>query len=185
METRIDGDVLKLWQQHAREEPSPRLEDVRTKAERLDAKTRRWRVITMALFILLLIKGAVEVSTQTETLERATDLLLMTALIYVAYRYRRWRLSAPPVALGRTNCLEFYRAQLVRQRDLSKDGWGYLLPFAPGITLAILDGVLTDRPTTDDIVLVLLGVALFVGIAGWNAYTAHRFQYEIEALDNS
>ena len=30
-------------------------DDIRTKAERLDTKTRRWRVVTPALVILLLI----------------------------------------------------------------------------------------------------------------------------------
>lgn len=183
MDTEFDGEVWRLWQQQGREEPTLPLDQVRTKAERLDARTRRWNVVTGVLFILLLIKGALEVWTQTGTLEHAGDLLVLAAFVYVAYRYRKWRLAAPPMALGKTNCVEFYRAELLRQRDLSKDSWGYLLPFAPGITLAILDGVLEDRPTTDRIVLVLLGVALFLGIAWWNAHTARKFQNEIDALD--
>jgi len=74
----------------------------------------RWRVVTAVLFILLLIKGALEVWIQTETLERAGDLLLMAALVYIAYRpgglrqrirespdqptdrdYRPWRRALP------------------------------------------------------------------------------------------
>ena len=35
------------------------LDDIRTKAERLDTKTRRWRQVTAVLFILLLIIGNV------------------------------------------------------------------------------------------------------------------------------
>jgi hypothetical protein len=87
------------------------------------------------------------------------------------------------MALGRTNCLEFYRAELVRQRDLSQDSWGYLLPFVPGIALAMLDGILEARPTSHKIVLVLLGVALFIGIAWWNAHTARKLQNDVDALD--
>jgi hypothetical protein len=136
----------------------------------------------VVLFILLLIKGAFEVWMQTGTLERAGDLLLLAAIVYVAYRYRKWRLAAPPVALGKTDCVEFYRAELLRQRDLSKDRWGYLLPFVPGSTLAILDGVLEAGRTTDRIVIVLLGVALFLGIAWWNAHAARRLENEIRAL---
>lgn len=184
MDTRFDEEVWRLWEQQAREPTLP-LDEVRTKAERLDANTRRWNVVTAALLVLLLIKGALEVWTQTGTLELAGDLLLLAAVVYVAYRYRKSRLAAPPMALGRTNCVDFYRAELLRQRDLSKDSWGYLLPFVPGITLAILDGVLEDRPTTDRIVLVTLGVALFLGIAWWNAHTARKFQNEIDALDVS
>jgi hypothetical protein len=185
MNTHSDAEVLALWQQQAREEQTVPLDDIRAKAERLDAKRRRMRVWMTLFFILLLIKGAVEVWFQDAILERAGDLLLIAALVYVAYRYRKQRLAAPPVALGRTNCVEFYRSELVRQRDVSKDSWGYLLPFVPGISLAILDGVLEDRPTTARIVLVLFGVALFLGIAGWNAHTARKFQNEIDALDVS
>ena len=161
------------------------LDEIRTKAERLDTKTRRWRVVTAELFILLLIKGAFEVWIQTETLERAGDLLLMAALVYIAYRYRKQRLAAPPVTLGRTNCVDFYRAELVRQRDLSKDSWGYLLPFVPGMALAVFGSVFESRPTSQLIAIIVLGVALFLGVAWWNAHTARKLQNEIDTLDVS
>jgi hypothetical protein len=127
MASKADTEILRLWQQQASEEQMMPLDDIRTKAERLDTTTRRWRVVTAVVFILLLIKGAFEVWMETETLERAGDLLLMAALVYVAYRYRTLRLAAPPVALGRTNCREFYRTALLRQHDLSKNSWGFLL----------------------------------------------------------
>ena len=183
MDSNADAEVLRLWQQQTREDPTMPLEDIRTKAERLDAKTRRWRVITVGLFILLLIKVALEVWMQTEMLERAGDLLLIAALVYAAYRYRTWRRAPPPVALGTTNCLDFYRSELVRQRDLSQDSRGYLLPFVPGMALAMLDGILEARPTSQKIVLVLLGIALFLGIAWWNAHTARTLQDDVDALD--
>jgi hypothetical protein len=87
------------------------------------------------------------------------------------------------VALGRTNCADFYRAELVRQRDLSKDSWGFLLPFVPGMALALLDGVLEARSTSQLIALVAGGIGLFLGIAWWNAHTARKLQSEIDALD--
>ena len=172
-----------LWQQQARMEPMVPLDTVRAKAERLDAHTRGRNMLTGLLFILLSIKGAFEVWTQAGTLEKAADLLLLAAIAYAAYRYRRWRLAAPPAALGRTNCVEFYRAELLRQRDLARDSWGYLLPFVPGITLAILDGVLEDRSARNGIVLVLFAVALFLGIGWWDAHAARRVEAEIRALD--
>jgi uncharacterized membrane protein YfcA len=183
MEPNVDTGILGLWQQQSREERLMPLDDIRTKAERLDAKTRRWRVITAVLFVLLLMKGALEVWTQEGMLERAGDLLLLVALVYIAYRYRKQRLAAPPVALGRTNCADFYRAELVRQRDLSKDGWGFLLPFVPGMALALLDGRLEARSTSQLIAAVASGVGLFLGIAWWNAHTARRLHNDIDALD--
>jgi hypothetical protein len=161
------------------------LDDIRTKAERLDTRTRLWRVVTAGLFVLLLIVEAWQVWIGEEMLERAGDLLTIAAFAYIAYRYRKHRLAAPPVALGRTNCVEFYRAELLRQRDLSKDSWGYLLPFVPGVALALFGGGFEDRPTSQLIALVAFGVALFLGIAWWNAHTARKLQNEIDAFDAS
>ncbi len=185
MEGNVDTEVLGLWQQQAREDQLMPLDDIRTKAERLDAKTRRWRVVTPVLFILLLLWEAWQIWTQQETLERAGDLLTIVALLYVIYRFRKYHLAAPPVELGRTNCLDFYRAELVRQRDLSKDGWGYLLPFVPGVALALFGGGFEDRPRSQLVAIAMFGVVLFLGIAWWNAHTARRLQNDIDALDAS
>jgi len=183
MDSIPDVEVRGLWMEQPRSAQALPLDDIRARAERLERKVRRWRVLTRALFTLLLLKGASEVWLQTGTLERAGDLLLMAALVYVARRYRKWHLAPPPVALGHANCVEFYRAEHVRQRDLSRDHRGLLLPFLPGMTLALLDGVLDARSTGHTVALVLLGVALFVGIAWWNAHTARRLQAEIDTLD--
>jgi hypothetical protein len=175
-------EALTLWQAQAREVQIVPLDDIRAKAERLDAKSRRMRVWMRLFFILLLIQQAVEVWLQEDVIERAGDLLIMAAFIYMAYRYRKQRRAAPPVALGRTNCVEFYRAELVRQRDLSKDSWGYLLPFVPGFTLAALGGGFENRPASQIIALIVGGVALFLGVHGWNMYTARKLQKDIDAL---
>jgi uncharacterized membrane protein YfcA len=183
MESTADTEILRLWEQQSREEQIMPLDDIRTKAERLDKKTRRWRLATAVLFALLLIKGALEVWIQEGILEKAGDLLLMAALVYTAYRYRKQRLAAPPAALGRTNCIDFYRAELVRQRDLSQDSWRCLLPFVPGVALALLDGVFEARTTSQLIAIVAGFVGLFLGIAWWNAHTARKLQSEIDTLD--
>ena len=80
------------------------------------------------------------------------------------------------MALGRTNCVEFYRSELVRQGDLSNDSWGYLLPFVPGLTLALLGRSLENRPTSHLIALAAFGVAFFLGVAWLNAHTARKLQ---------
>jgi hypothetical protein len=185
MESNADIEILSLWQKQARQEEMMPLDEIQTKAERLDAKTRRWRVVTAMLFILLLIWESWQVWIQPDMLERAGDLLTIAAFVYVAYRFRKQRMAVPPVALGRTNSADFYRAELIRQRDLSKDSWGYLLPFVPGVALALFGGGFADRPTSQLIALVTFGVALFLGVAWWNAHTARRLQNEINDFDAS
>jgi hypothetical protein len=183
MDNNSDVDVWRLWQEQAREEQVMPLDDIRSKAERLDTRTRRSRVATAVVVILLVMWEAWQVWIQEETLERAGDLLTIAAFVYVAYRFRTHRLAAPPVALGRTNTVEFCRAELIRQRDLSKDSWGYLLPFVPGVTLSLFGGGFENRPASHVIALVGFGVALFVGIAWWNVHTVRKLHREIEALD--
>jgi len=175
-----DTEILRVWEQQSREQQIVPLDDIRTQAERLDRNTRRWRVATAVLFALLLIKGAFEVWMQQGILEKAGDLLLMAALVSTAYRFRTQHLAAPPVALGRTNGMDFYRAELVRQRDLSQDGWGFLLPFVPGLALTLLDGVLEAGTASQQIALVVGFVGLFLGIAWWNAWSARRLQQQID-----
>jgi hypothetical protein len=185
MESNADTEILRLWQKQANQEHMMPLDEIRTKAERLDRKTRRWRGATTVLVILLVIIEAWQVWRGEGMLERAGDLLTIAAFVYIAYRYHKHRLAAPPVALGRTNSVDFYRAELVRQRNLSKDGWGYLLPFVPGVALALLGDWFENRPTSHIIAIVAFGVALFLGIAWWNAHTARTLQDEIDGLDAS
>ena len=75
------------------------------------------------------------------------------------------------------------RAELVRQRDLAGDSWGYLLPFVPGVTLSLLGGALQQRPASQVIALAVFGLALFLAVAWLNAFTARKRQMEIDALD--
>lgn len=185
MESRADTEILRLWEQQSRGEQIMPLDDIRTKAERLDTKTRRWRRATTVLVILLVIMEAWQVWRGEGMLERAGDLLTIAAFVYIAYRYRKHRLAAPPVALGRTNSVDFYHAELVRQRNLSKDSWGYLLPFVPGVALALLGDGVENRPTSHIIALVAFGVALFLGVAWWNAHTVRQLQNAIDGLDAS
>jgi hypothetical protein len=183
MDQNADVAVYAIWQQQEREEEMMPLDEIRARAERLDAKTRRWRGVTAALFILLVIVEALQVWREEALLERAGDSLTIAALVYVAYRFRRQRLAAPPVALGRANSIEFYRAELARQRDLSKDSLGYLLPFVPGVTLALFGRGLGERSPGQTIAVIVFGIALFLAAAAWNAYTARKLQSEIDALE--
>ena len=185
MASNSDTSIHRLWQEQAREEQTMSLSEIRTKAERLDTRTRRWNAIGAVSIVLLLILETWQVWINEELLERVGDALTIAALLYIAYRYHRHHRAAPPAALGSTNGVEFYRAELVRQRDLADDSWGYLLPFVPGVTLSLLGGALQERPASQVIALAVFGVALFLGTAWLNAFTARKRQIEIAALDAS
>jgi hypothetical protein len=183
MDSNVDLDVWLFWRNQDREEHVTQVNEIRTKAERLDSRNRRWRLLTVLLVILLVAAEAWQVWRQEAILERAGDLLTIAAFVYVACRFRKQRMAARPVVLGRSNGLEFYRAELLRQRDLSKDSWGYLLPFAPGVALSLFGRGIENRTTGQVVALAAFGVGLFFCIAWWNAHMARKLQSEINAVD--
>ena len=51
------------------------------------------------------------------------------------------------------------------------------------MALAVFGSGFERRPTSQLIAIIVLGVALFLGVAWWNAHTARKLQNEIDALD--
>ncbi len=170
-----------MWQEQDREAQPVRAEEVRARAGHLNTQARRWRLILTPLFVLIVMWEAWQIWTGTELVERAGDLLTIVALLYVVYRFRKHQSAVGLASRGETGSVEFYRAVLVRQRNLSRDNWGYVLPFVPGVALSLLGGV-ADRTATEATVLIAVGVALFAGVTWWNARSVRKLQAEIDLL---
>ena len=109
---------------------------------------------------------------------------MVLALLFCGYRFG-WhaRTHVVPSTLGLTNSDEHYRAQLVRQRELSHDGWKFVLPFAPGFGLIIFARALEGRPASQVVALIVLAVATFVGVLWKIDRSARKLEREIAALD--
>jgi hypothetical protein len=115
-------------------------------------------------------------------LDRVGDLLSIAALVYVAYRFRGYgRIGSMPAGLGLTSSVDLYRSQLARQRDLTINGWKYLLLFVPGVSLSLFGRAL-DRSLNQNIAVAAFGVALFMVVAWLYARTARKLQKEIDLL---
>jgi hypothetical protein len=172
------------WRNQPQEGTSVRLEEIRERAQRLEKKIRRGNIVAGVLIALALIDNARDVWVHPELLVRTGHFLIVAALIYAVYRFRgHARPLVAPNTLGLTNCVEFYRAQLVRQRDMSVDGWKYVLSFVPGFGLIIVGRALENRPPSQIMTLVALAIVLFVGIILVHLRSARRLDREIDALD--
>ena len=185
MSTNTDVEVLALWQQQAREEQIVPLDDVRTKAERLDAKSRRMRVWMSLLFIMLLIKGAMEVWFQVGILERAGDMLMMAALIYAAYRYRTRHLAAAPVGLFTFITVATFvvsRAagvKLAAQTLLTKIALAFVFALLEGVLIVVLTAIFGADPARPRALAVLvaphaIATALFAPLVFSLAERVHQ-----------
>ncbi|HEY7191015.1 MAG TPA: hypothetical protein VH436_30895 [Vicinamibacterales bacterium] len=182
MDRTPETEIEKAWQQQPREAARISVEEIRTRAQRFDANTRWWRSVGAAVVVIAVIAEVVQVWYGRDTVERIGDLLTIAAFFYIAYEYRKYSLSIAE-RLGQS-CVDFYRAQLVHERTLAGQSMRYLLPFVPGVTLSLLHGVIGEGLTTPHrIGVVVVGIAVFVGVAWVNARTTRRVRREIDAID--
>ena len=179
-------EVQKLWKEQPGEAHEMRLEDIREKARRFEAKRRRRETFTAVFVGLLVIGVIVEVFWPNQnSVERTGDSLTLLAFGYVAYQYRKdKRLLSRSDGPGVASSVEFYRAVLVWERNLAGRSRQYLLPFVPGVALSLMSGI-ADKPVQVGRLTVIAGagVLLFVSIAWWNASSARKLQRDIDAID--
>ena len=175
------NSIQRLWLAQATEAPTMSIADIRAKALHFETRTRRWRTVGSAAMILVFIANILEAIFETTLLERLGALLVLAAILYVAHEFRKQaRLTSMPEGLGLTSSVDFYRAQLAHERHFTRQSARFLLPFVPGVGLSLMGGV---EGAQQIIVAAVFGVALFVGVAWWNAFSARRLQREIDALE--
>src|SRR5687767_6528854 len=181
--TEHERDAQRLWRSQPREEHQMSVENVRSKAERLEQRVRALNLATAALLAAVILVEAWQIWRSREIVERIGDLLTIAAFLYVAFRFRgSVGVQSLPAGLGLTGSVHFYRDQLVRRRDLSAHPWRFLLPFVPGVTLSLLGGVFDGTPTQMAAVAAF-GVALFAAVAWWEKRRAVTLGKEIDELE--
>ena len=109
----------------------------------------------------------------------------VTFIVYHLHRYGSARVM--PAEMGLTNCLQFHRAELERQRDLLRSVWKwYLAPLVPGMLLVYVGSALARPEHASRALLGLAGtVAVFVLIGDLNRRVANRLQARIDALEKN
>jgi hypothetical protein len=118
-----------------------------------------------------------------DLLIRIGDVLAAAGIAFVVY-YLHTR-SWIPAAAGDQACLEFYRSELVRQRDLLRGvWWWYLLPFVPGMLVITIGRVAAEPALAPGAAIgTLIALLLFLGIGKLNDLAAKKIQQDIDALD--
>jgi len=101
-------------------------------------------------------------------------------------RHRRMAMSATPEQMGALDALQFYRQQLVRQRDARRGNWRWWLPpIIPGMVSLPVALALESSKSWMDIgglvVWFVFGVSMGIVL---NERAARSIQDEIDALDS-
>ena len=182
------SDVNRLWQDQPAEKVPMTVEDIRSRAGRLEGKVDRRNLREYAGAAFVLITCVVFGWREKNVTVLIGGASMMLAAAYIAYHLHRFgAVRSMSSDLGSKDCLNFHRAELVRQRDLYLGVWRwYLLPLVPGSAL-ILIGRAIERP---DRWLRALGVAAvfaatLIIIGKLNERVARRLQQRIDSLDQA
>jgi uncharacterized membrane protein YfcA len=128
--------IQKLWQCQPVEGIKMSADEVRRRAARFEKKIS-WRNlreyaaggIAMVWFGFLLVRAH-------DPLARIAFGLLIAGLVFVLYRLHRNGRARNLAEVGDAACLQFYRSELERQRDLISNVWPwYLGPLVPGLVM--------------------------------------------------
>jgi hypothetical protein len=178
-----DAGIEQLWRDQPNGTPTMALDEIRARAREFERSVQQWRRVGGLLVAVLIAKTGWEVWRDSDMVERAGDLLILASLIYLVVRFvRHARANLAPATLGQTSCLEHYRRQLLRQRDLSRDGWHYVLPFIPGLGLMVAARALQGRPATQVMMLTVFAFMLFAGVLWVIARGTRAIEREIAAI---
>lgn len=111
-----------------------------------------------------------------ELLLRVAYALTVVGATYVAWYMRRH--AVPGARPGARPCLDYYRGELERQRDLLRGIWRwYLGPLMPGLVVATI--------AAPSVLQVGSFVVVFGGVGWLNQLAAAELQRDIEALPPS
>lgn len=118
---------------------------------------------------------------------RIAYVLFIVGLGWVVYQlHRKGSARSMPAAMGTATCLQFFRAELERQRDVVKNVWPwYLAPLVPGFVILTVATIRTlPFPTSLASAAWIDGVAAVVFFLVWrmNRRAARRLQRIIDEL---
>lgn len=179
-------NIGRWWQEQPGEEASMSVTDIRARADAHAERTRGQNRLTYIVVTAAVAANLLEFALEMSVMERVGAGLTFLALVLVLLYYRHARGPVTmPEDLGLEQSVDFYRAQLVRQRDLVRRFWLWgALPFLPGIALSML-GDSQERPLTIGRGAALVTVlGLVVALIGWmNKREAERLRQEITGVD--
>jgi uncharacterized membrane protein len=183
-------DLRQLWQRQALDAPRINLAYIRHRTGILERRTRIRNgfeyVGGIAGMIWTIWFGWNFISPRP--LMSISIVLWVLAMIYIlAQWHRRASAQAPADQLGTLDALQFYRQQLVRQRDARRGNWRWWLPpMAPALILMFIAFIVEVQPTPWVAILGLAAWVVFGVTMAAVSYekVARGLQQEIDALDS-
>lgn len=187
MKETFDNQLEQIWQSQPVEGMKMSADVIRLRATKFERKISR-RNLNESVGGILAIGGFLYFFVTTHDIAlRVTWGLFIAGMIWIIISlHLKGTPRTMPSAMGSSSCLEFFRSELARQRDLIKNVWPWhLAPLVPGYVALNVAYALAFRKLSGWIRLGLLDVffvALFIGIWKMNQRKASCFQRTIDEL---
>lgn len=179
------SDPQRHWQGRPAAAPPP-IEEVRRRAHAFERTIRRRNLREYVVAAAVVLFFGWHAATSEETFARVGLGLIIAGTVWIVVRLSRKGTPAKtPEDLAALSCLDFHRAELARQRDLTRGVWRwYLLPLVPGLSV-LLGGQVLAHPESGPRVAAFAAVCalLFLAVAWLNRLVARHLQREIDELE--
>jgi hypothetical protein len=179
-------DFRNLWQKQEVDEMKISITELRAKAAKFQNRIRRRNLREQVACLFVIIAFGWQFFMSPAIVPRISFGLIVAGAIYVAWHLRaKGTPNGFPTDIGSVNCLNFYRRELEKQRDLLQDIWKwYLGPLIPGMALIVIWGILNAPPERRwfRFAYAVFCVAFFWGTARRNQRGARRLNRQLEDL---
>ena len=179
-----DGDLQALWQSQSRGEAVISLDEIRSRARRLERIVARRNLREYVAAAIVIPVFGLTMWVGPGTIRIGAGLIIAATVFFVYHLHARGAAKSPPADLALRASLDFHRVQLERQRDLLRSVWSWaLLPFVPGF-LVLQIGLALALParTARFIVIGVVFLVLLVGLHALNRRAAARIQQRLDRL---
>ena len=181
-----NNQVLQIWQSQPVEGMKMSTEAIRLRAGKFERKISRWYLRETIAALVVIVAFSYFFAKTPQIPLRITWCLFIAGTIWVLVQLvRKGKPKTIPADMGRSNCLEFFRSELERQRDLIKDVWTwYLAPLVPGyVALNVSFAYPHPIGWVRWVLLDAFFVAVFVGTWKLNQRAARCLQRTIDELN--
>jgi hypothetical protein len=182
-----DQELKSLWKSQPLDAETVSIDTIRGVAKGLHAAiSRRNRQEKFAAYLVMLIFGVFAWTQETTTMRVGCVLIILGTLVILYQLRKRATIGALPLQGVACTYVEYFRAELVHQREAVRTVWlWYIAPAVPGVAVLVW-GMAENDPSGFPWLPMLAMFVVPFGVVVWmNLKVAREMQQKIDELDAS